>query len=55
MASRVASLPEYVQRANDYRAITGEGVASPYPCPYLYPYPYPYPYSYLYPSPYPYP
>ena len=27
VASRVASLPEYVQRANDYRAITGEGVA----------------------------
>ena len=26
VASRVASLPEYVQRANDYRAITGEGV-----------------------------
>ena len=25
VASRVASLPEYVQRANDYRAITGEG------------------------------
>jgi len=27
VASRVASLPEYVQRANDYRAITGEGVS----------------------------
>ena len=26
VASRVASLPSYVQRANDYRAITGEGV-----------------------------
>ena len=26
VASRVASLPEYVQRANDYRAITGEGL-----------------------------
>ena len=26
VASRVASLPEYVQRANDMRAITGEGV-----------------------------
>ena len=26
VASRVASLPEYVQRANDYRAVTGEGV-----------------------------
>ena len=25
MASRVASLPEYVQRANDYRTITGGG------------------------------
>ena len=25
VASRVASLPSYVQRANDYRAITGEG------------------------------
>merc|ERR1711938_479485 len=25
VASRVASLPDYVQRANDYRAITGEG------------------------------
>ena len=26
VASRVASLPRYVQRANDMRAITGEGV-----------------------------
>ena len=26
VASRVASLPAYVQRANDMRAITGEGV-----------------------------
>lgn len=27
VASRVASLPEYVQRANDARAVTGEGVS----------------------------
>ena len=26
VASRVSSLPDYVQRANDMRAVTGEGV-----------------------------
>ena len=34
VASRVASLPDYVQRANDMRAITGEGVTFSTPLPH---------------------